>query len=251
MDCDVFDVLIDDLAREVPIDVTIRQRGLDHARSCSECSNRLEEARALTRGLRALAAADSSEHAPLNLEGVLLNAFEEAMKANPRAHRVTLFSRAGLAWAGMAAAVMITAIGVAVALYRERTPSPVAAVQRVPAPQQEPAAGGTAGEKPAVGVHSEGSSATQPSNRALPANSRPKSNRPARHVVWASDFIALPYADNAAPLGDADIVRLTMPNAALASLGLPVTEDNSARNITADILVGEDGIPRAISFVHL
>jgi hypothetical protein len=63
--------------------------------------------------------------------------------------------------------------------------------------------------------------------------------------------LPLPYADNSGPLGDADIVRLTLPNSALASLGLPVSEESTAKDVTADILLGEDGIPRAISFVRL
>ena len=56
-------------------------------------------------------------------------------------------------------------------------------------------------------------------------------------MVWATDFLPLPYADGAAPLGEARIFRLRLPNSALASLGLPVTSEDVPREITADVLV--------------
>jgi hypothetical protein len=251
MDCQVFEVLIDDLGRDLPIDVTIRQQGLDHARCCLQCSNRLDEARALSGALRALAAADATEQAPLYLEGVLLNAFEEVMKVDSQAQGARLFSRARLAWLGVAAAVALTAVGLALVLTRERALHQGPGLSQAPAAQQAPVMVGSAGAQPEVGDASEKPSAAQPPSRRMPAYPRPKSNRPAGHVVWATDFLPLPYADNSAPLGDADIVRLTLPNSALASLGLPVTEESTAKEITADVLLGEDGIPRAISFVRL
>jgi len=251
MDCQVFDVLIDDLGRDLPIDVTIRQQGLDHARSCQHCNNRLHEARALTGALRALAAADATEQAPLHLEGVLLNAFEEAMKVESQTHVVRLFSRGRLAWLGMAAAVTITAIGLALALTRERALRQGPGSPQARAVQQASGVVGSTGAQPEVGGASAKPSTAQPPSRSLPASPRPKSNHPASHVVWATDFLPLPYADNSGPLGDADIVRLTLPNSALASLGLPVSEESTAKDVTADILLGEDGIPRAISFVRL
>jgi hypothetical protein len=262
MDCDVFDVLLDDLARDLPIDQTIRREGLDHASYCLECGNRLSEARSLTRGLRALAAADASAQPPLHLEGILLNAFEEAMKTNLRGRRLRLFSRPAVAWLGMAAAVAITAVGITMSLHRQR---PVRVTEVVRSGDvKQPVAGERAqpdgqlqvevkrqSEKPASGKAVEKPATRQEPGHAMPADARPQSNRPAHHVVWATDFVPLPYADNSTPLGHADIVRLTIPNSALASLGLPVGDDSSSKNVTADVLVGDDGMPRAISFVRL
>ena len=59
---------------------------------------RLAEAQSLSAGLGALAAADASRQAPLQLEGALLNAFEEHMRIDSEARAVRLFSWAGRRW---------------------------------------------------------------------------------------------------------------------------------------------------------
>lgn len=253
MDCQVFHVLLDDLARGLPMDITIRQRGLDHAGSCAECGKRLAEARWLTAALRAMAADDAFIEAPLHLEGVLLNAFEERMKIGAPARRFKVFSPVRLRWLAMAAAVIVLALGVGLTVKRERSdgggarqPSTASATsKRVPPVAEERPAEPIIPDRPSAAEQGAGS------DRGTSATSRPKSEGPARRVVWATDFLPLPYADDATPLGNAQIVRLQVANSDLASLGLPVNEESAAREITADVLVGEDGIPRAISLVRL
>jgi hypothetical protein len=68
----------------------------------------------------------------------------------------------------------------------------------------------------------------------------------------ATAFLPLPGAT--APSADAYIVRLELPRTALVSFGLGQTEtliSSRARNtVLADLLVGEDGLARAVRFVH-
>jgi hypothetical protein len=252
MDCQGFDILLDDLARNVSIDLAIRRRGLEHAQNCQECRMRLAEAQSLSAGLRALAAADASRQAPLQLEGALLNAFEEHMRIDSEARAVRLFSWAGRRWQAIAAAAAVVALGLGVALHHGRSgprgaglrQAAVSAPLTAGAGQQHSHSTSASERRPTV----EQRASRRPDKRS---QSRSKTQRPASHMVWAADFLPLPYADNAGPLGDARIVRLTLPNSALASLGLPVSEESVPTDITADVLVGEDGIPRAISFVPL
>ncbi len=68
----------------------------------------------------------------------------------------------------------------------------------------------------------------------------------------ATTFLPLPGA--MAPTAEAFVVRLELPRAALVSFGLGQTEalisSRSANTVLADVLVGEDGLARAVRFVH-
>jgi hypothetical protein len=61
----------------------------------------------------------------------------------------------------------------------------------------------------------------------------------------SDDFIAVPYTP---PLAQGELVRVVHENLvpeALASLGIDV-DPTSSGNVSADVVVGEDGIPRAV-----
>ncbi len=68
----------------------------------------------------------------------------------------------------------------------------------------------------------------------------------------ATAFLPLPGAT--APLAEAHIVRLELPRAALVTFGLgqaeTLTSSGSSNTVLADLLVGEDGLARAVRFVH-
>ena len=56
--------------------------------------------------------------------------------------------------------------------------------------------------------------------------------------------------DPAPPFNRGQMLRVQLPAAAMRSVGLPVREDHLADPIQADVLVGEEGMPRAIRFVR-
>jgi hypothetical protein len=67
----------------------------------------------------------------------------------------------------------------------------------------------------------------------------------------ATEFFPLPYST--VPVGDAQIVRLELPRSALAAVGLasrdlPTGEPSDS--VQADVIVGEDGLARAVRFVR-
>ena len=60
-----------------------------------------------------------------------------------------------------------------------------------------------------------------------------------------------PLMDPAPPFDRGQMLRVQLPAAAMRTVGLPVREDHLADPIQADVLVGEEGLPRAIRFVRL
>src|SRR5262249_21695118 len=63
----------------------------------------------------------------------------------------------------------------------------------------------------------------------------------------------LPLAYSAMPLTDARVVRLEVPRTALAAFGLTpidVVDTTRTGTVLADVLVGEDGLARAVRFVR-
>lgn len=66
-----------------------------------------------------------------------------------------------------------------------------------------------------------------------------------------TEFISL-VADtaSASPLESGQLVRVQVPRAALASLGLPLNAERGNEPVKADVLLGGDGLARAIRFVR-
>jgi hypothetical protein len=66
-----------------------------------------------------------------------------------------------------------------------------------------------------------------------------------------TDFISLVAdAPAATPLESGQLVRVQVPRAALASLGLPLNAERGNEPVKADVLLGGDGLARAIRFVR-
>jgi hypothetical protein len=52
------------------------------------------------------------------------------------------------------------------------------------------------------------------------------------------------------PLEEGLVVRVELPRSALVSFGLPMNMERADERIKADVLLGNDGLARAIRFVH-
>jgi hypothetical protein len=59
-------------------------------------------------------------------------------------------------------------------------------------------------------------------------------------------FVALPYAQSGVPLEEAVIVRVEVHPAELRMLGMPVPAAHAGERISADLLIGQDGVARAV-----
>ena len=61
----------------------------------------------------------------------------------------------------------------------------------------------------------------------------------------AREFIQLPYAPDFDPYEGGQVVRVSVPGASVRGLGLPISADR----VQADVLLGDDGVARAIRLV--
>jgi hypothetical protein len=95
--------------------------------------------------------------------------------------------------------------------------------------------------------------AVQPVPASAPATS-PSASQPRAEVTTA--FLPLAYSE--VPVAGAQIVRMSVPRSALASFGLAPAESVStpdpdaaaSATVLADVLVGDDGLARAVRFVR-
>ncbi|MET0622344.1 MAG: hypothetical protein ABW250_05140 [Pyrinomonadaceae bacterium] len=72
----------------------------------------------------------------------------------------------------------------------------------------------------------------------------------ARAQEIATEFIPLMQGAPYQPAEGAHLVRVELPRSALASFGLPVGAESPGGRVKADVLLGDDGIARAIRFVR-
>lgn len=175
--------------------------------------------------LRALAEHDAELEAPLRVE-------DRVRKTFRRRHGRRGWSSLA-AW-GLAAAATVT-VFFASSEWRERPkPAPPALVRPqvvAAAPAPVPAA-----------VRAPAKIVAPDPPRARPA--RPMKRQP-REVV--TEFF--PLLDVSMPFERGELLRMTVPASTMRRVGLPVNEDRVSDRITADVLVGEEGLARAIRFV--
>jgi len=306
MNCHNFQSIADELGRGRLMDAAQREDALSHADNCGACAARLADARALTAGLRTLAAQSAGQEAPARVESALLAAFRQRhappaqldnapQTSAPAAVVVPLSSgrpRASLwrlpRWAqgaAVAAASVLLVVGL-YGIFREqsRPASQLAqsGVQKSDAvvekkqevkPAQIADGGDTtdaAGVKSADVVEPERRDpqvfTPRRSNRG--AGARPNfqtakfgdggARRPTNNAgadagapeEIATNFFPLMNGGQLTPGDAGHVIRVEVPRTALASFGLPVNADRAGGRVKADVLMGEDGMARAIRFVQ-
>jgi hypothetical protein len=67
---------------------------------------------------------------------------------------------------------------------------------------------------------------------------------------YATDFVPLSYGGVQKPMESGEVIRLEMPRSALIAFGLPVNIDRADTPVKAELLLGEDGMARAIRFLR-
>lgn len=69
----------------------------------------------------------------------------------------------------------------------------------------------------------------------------------ARHVSPQQMIVRLPYSNSAIDTGTDATIRISMSQSELLSLGFPVSATLQDRRVVAELTLGDDGLPRAIS----
>lgn len=66
----------------------------------------------------------------------------------------------------------------------------------------------------------------------------------------ASEFIPLPNAARLAPSDDVNLVRMEVPRSAMIAVGYVVPPDRADERVQADVVLGSDGLARAVRFLN-
>jgi hypothetical protein len=235
MNCTEFESVVVNIARGELMDAAARREGLAHATGCERCGRRLSNEQALSSLLAVAAAQDAGGNAPATVEQALLSAFRE------REFTVRQERRSWWLGATVAAAAAVLVLTFFVMPRKPREPQIVQVPTLAPTPATEP----TTVTAP---VYRE---TRKPAARALraalrkPATPKTQSAEENREVV--TEFIPVIYDPE--PVEHGRMVRVRLPRSALAAFGLPINEQRAEEMIQADVLLGEDGLARAVRFV--
>jgi len=264
MKCDKFEVIVGQMARNEIMDARERDRALAHTTVCQRCEEILALQSALSDDLRSLAEDTKAAQPRMDLEDKVLAAFRErtsavSISASPVYRRY---------WAVAAAAVVLLALGLAawrwyVAPGPRQTQQASSRELAPPAVSSKPdellvaPTGQAPAPKPAI-VSAPGKfqRRSKPTTRAAQPNlakrslkSLPPATAPATQEV-VTHFVSLGYGSALDLQDGAQMVRVELPRSALARFGLPMNMDRADERITADVLIGADGLARAIRFVQ-
>jgi hypothetical protein len=71
-----------------------------------------------------------------------------------------------------------------------------------------------------------------------------------RSTEVATDFLPLTFVDDSRAQESGHVVRVKVPRSALIAFGVPMNMERAGELITADVVIGGDGLARAIRFVQ-
>jgi len=184
----------------------------------------------LDRGLQALKESIEDASAPQRVETALLAAFRErAWVGQRRAPRLWL------GWSLAAGVAAVVLLAIAAGLLREK-----------PAPASPPVAVAEIPEPPAVMVEEAPKAMPAPAKRAV--RRAPVQQAATEEIV--TDFIPVVHPAMWQPGESGQILRVRVPRSSLASFGLPMNANLASESVRADVIVGYDGVVRAIRFVR-
>lgn len=252
MNCQRFETVVNDIAREQIIDAAARAEALTHIYDCRSCAGRLADERTITKHLRDLAQSTESAGPAARVEARLLAAFNENL-TQFRAPLTSIGQSRRRYWAMAIAAGFLLVFGLAGISWRQAQPA-----------NQPPAATLVADVRSAFSINTRSplpaapelhqSATTGFRDRRSPQAKRPATprNRPdnASNTEIATDFLPLSYGSTVNLQDGGQMVRVELPRSAMASFGLPVNMDRANEKVKADVLLGVDGLAHAIRFVR-
>jgi hypothetical protein len=277
MNCKNLETIIVDMARGQMLEARVIENANAHIKLCKPCAARFANELALSGGLRSMAASAAASETPAKVEAALLSAFRQravidfapnfAPSPQPRP-----FQRRNWSIAAAAAIVAVVAV-TALSLLRSGSPdlttvtdnaSLQTALPAVPIPfpeESEPGvdpiirhAGGQRrpGGRPAfIPVGNTGRETSRPASRnaVAPQNAALNNSEAGATDEISTDFLPLTHGSSLAQMDDGQIVRVELPRSALQSFGLQMNAERTGERVKADVLLGYDGVARAIRFV--
>jgi len=253
MNCQGFEQLVLALARDQSLDAAVREQSLAHTEVCVRCAAHLAEERALLTGVRAVVADLAEQEAPARVEAALLTAFRQQVTTAPpvvipmpvRARQWTSWQRVAVA-AGILIMVSVPAIvwqpsSSRNQLREARAGSPTPAITSGPkTPLPTPSA-----------LDRDRDTAQQlvaPRPRHRVRHQASANNSDEAEVV--TEFFPLRDGEDLTALESGRLVRVELAGSALSEVGLPVNPETVNTPVKADVVLGDDGLARAIRFVR-
>lgn len=244
MNCHDFENVVLSLARNRLLDAATREQSSIHAELCERCAARLAEERALLARLRAAAEEMAGEEPSARVETALLAAFRAQTAATASSTVISAPSRArhwsNRTLAAVAAGILIL-ISMMAVFWRSAGSHK---------PQREEQAVAPASPKPAEhSVSHDQIAVEQPKNKPKRALRRKSVNNPDDAEV-VTEFFPLREGEDITALDSLQVVRVELPGSALGEVGLPVDPETMNEPVKADVVLGQDGLARAIRFVR-
>lgn len=232
---------------------------LDHADACPKCGAWLDSQQMLAATMQTLQDRTAGLQAGPHVERALLRVFRQvpfeatqpvaAHRFTPVALRWSRFFEIG-AYAAVAAAIVV-GLFLGVRLLEERSAENAARSQSVPAStasvQPAQAATGATAQTIAPPVHKQAVAKARRERAVRPvvqnASAGRTSTPAAAQVGYDADYVALMFCDPLICSSDTQVVRMELPATGAAS-------DRNAQTQVADVVVGYDGLVRAMRIVN-
>lgn len=278
MSCRNFETIITELARGQMLEARVKEDAVAHMESCKRCAACFADEQTLTAGLRAVAASNASRETPLRVEAALLSAFRQGGNTPFVAAQASTQTKPlrWLPWSIAAAAAVLLFSTFALprllstssrerALAGANKIQPTLPSSPIIAPPDstqgnseiQPTTAGIIPEENADGVLT----LPRPTDRRRFMQNAGFASRAVRrgnnstaatnaNEEIATEFLPLTYDGNMSQIDDGQVVRVELPRSALQSFGLPVNAERAGERVKADVLLGHDGVARAIRFVR-
>jgi hypothetical protein len=252
MSCNSFEEKIVAIARGELLDAELKQQTFAHIEICSQCAERLHNEKVLNERLKAFAVVSSQ--ASSMIEKSLREVFAaQVAKQNQTVVIMPRLRQRG-AWVigGAIAATLLVVVG----LFAQSFSSANKNLTGVVLTTNEFVDFERAIEKE---DWNDFVKVDLPNRRtSFYANAKPRNYRNANltnkdsetETEIATDFMPLMQDGSDEMPANGQIVRVELPRSALVAFGLPIDVERGNEKITADVVVSEEGIARAIRFVQ-
>jgi len=241
MNCQTFSELASDIARDQMMDAAARAQALAHARDCSICAAWMNAQQHLTADLREFVSASRDQTASTVVWENLSAAFDTRAVSY-----ITTSRRRRIYAAGAIAAMLILTFAV-VGLVRQRQSTNVKGSIAATFTRLPPSQTNSESREKNIIIEVKKKAQVTPHRHSVARQGLTLEVNQPKEI--ATDFIPLTYGDTEVG-SDAQVVRVELPRSAMASFGLPVNMDRADQRVKADVLLGADGLARAIRFVQ-
>ena len=246
MNCRDIEINSTAFARAEMLDGVTRDQCLAHAETCARCAARLAGERTLLAGFQTVAGELAGEGASPRVEAALLHAFHEHAAYGLRVLQMPQKRhRARWIWAAAAAAVLALVSTLVVSRLNATSPNEPRQAEEVPSGPPGPSAPLPERDTPSFN----GDKKIAGQRRGVSRRRYVSQPQPDRNEI-ATDFMPLLEGDDLASLDSSQLVRVELPGSALIAVGLPVDAEMADTPVKADVLIGHDGLARAIRFVR-